>query len=323
MAATVLVAGCGSSGSGSGDSEGLQGSIVIDGSSTVFPIEDALHEFFAQENRGVRFSIAQSGTGAGMEKLAKGEIDISGASRPIKASEIENMSQNGIEFVEVPVAYDGLSIVVSNENDWISEITIDQLNQIWNESSEVKNWSDIDSSWPSEPITLYGPTSAHGTFDYFNEAVNGDSKNTRQDYEKCAEYNTLVNGVSNSKYSLGYVGYSYVELNKDKLKVIPVVNSNGDAVAPSADTIMDGTYEPLSRPLMIYVNAEALKRPEVKAFVMFAITNGDDAINATGYIPLPTDARGPIKKRIEGMVTGSVLSDVKPGTKLSEILATE
>lgn len=314
----------GSTSSAGNEFSGLAGEVKIDGSSTVYPIQSALATLFNERADGVKVSVVSSGTGAGMSKFAAGEIDIADASRPIKSGEMEALATAGIEFVELPVAYDGLSIVVSNENDWLKQITIEQLHMIWDKDSKVKTWNQIDPSFPKEKIMLFGPTSAHGTYEYFNEAVNGDAKNTRSDYEQCAEYTMLITGVEGSKYSLGYVGYSYYFLSKDKLRVVPVVNKTGEAVTPSAETISNGTYNPLSRPLMVYVKKSSLDRPEVAAYVKFLVGDGNkEAVDVTGYITLPENIMSLVRKRLEDRTVGSVLSTLEPGAGLAEVLAAQ
>lgn len=263
----------------------LSGEIIIDGSSTVFPIAEAVAEEFGKVYPKVVIPIAFSGTGGGFKKFTIGETDISNASRPIKDSEKELAVANKIEYVELKVAYDGLSVVVNKQNTWATEITVEELHKIWASDSTVTKWSDIRSDWPAEKINLYGPGTDSGTFDYFTEAVNGKAGDTRKDYTPSEDDNVLVQGIAGDKYAMGYFGFAYYEENTDKLNVVAVDNGKG-AITPTSATIMDGTYAPLSRPLFMYVNKAALSRPEVKAFVTYYLTTGTKLIDSVGYVAL-------------------------------------
>lgn len=294
----------------------------IDGSGTVYPIGAAFTEMFLGANPGVEITVGKAGTGAGMEKFEKGETMISNASRPIKDSEMEKLAAAGIEFIEVPIAYDGICIVVNPKNTWLKSITIEQLNKMWNQDSKVKMWSDVDPTWPKEEIKLYGPTDAHGTYEYFNEVVNGKKDNVRSDYSQQAEYDTLITGVANEPNALGYVGYAYVEQNMDKLRIIPVDGGKGP-ITPSKDTIIDGTYAPFSRPLFMYVSKKAMDSSSLcKDFVMYCLgENAAAGVEAAQYIPFPTQTYGLIKARVEKGMTGSLFSKAEPGKTLDEVLA--
>lgn len=329
---SILIAGCGGgaksedTGSTSKPSEGAQvkgGEIAIDGSSTVYPIAAALAEAYKVKagSNAPSISISQAGTGAGFKKFAGGSIDVANASKPISEEQAEACKTGGIEFIELPVAYDGLSIVVNKDNDWLTSITTEQLKKIWDKDSKVKLWSDVDPSWPKEPLLLYGPTSDHGSYEYFNEVINGDKKNSRQDYQQNTDYNTMVAGVAGNKGALCYVGYAYVKQNEGQVKVVPVDAGKG-AVAPSEATIVDGSYAPLSRPLMMYVSAKAAARPEVKSFFEFVMTEGSEAVAATGYVPLPSDLYAKILEKFNSGKTGSVFGG-EVGVKLSDLLSKE
>lgn len=329
---TLLLAGC-NSGSETTTKEGSTtggeapavsgGEIKIDGSSTVYPIAAALVESYKMKvgDKAPSMSVSQAGTGAGFKKFAGGDLDIATASKPISEDQMKACADGGVEFVELPIAYDGLSIVVHKDNTWVKSITTEQLKKIWDKDSTVKMWSDVDPSWPKEPIQLFGPTSDHGSYEYFNEVINGDKKNSRQDYQQNNDYNTMIAGVANNKNAFAYVGYAYVMQNQGQIKVVPVDAGSG-AVAPSEATIVDGTYAPLSRPLMLYANKKSLERPEVKGFLEFALKEGSEAVAATNYVALPSELYAKVLARLEAGKTGTVFAG-SVGTKLSDLLAKE
>jgi phosphate transport system substrate-binding protein len=267
----------------------LKGEITIDGSSTVYPISQAVAEEFMAINPGVNVTVNFSGSGNGAKKLIAKEIDIADMSRKFKDTEIEELKAAGEDLVEMPVAYDGITVVINNENDWAKEITAAELKQIWNVGSTVKKWSDVRADWPNEPINLYGPGTASGTFEYFTEAINGEAKVSRDDYTPSEDDNVLVSGVSSDKYALGYFGYSYYIENKDKLQEVAIQAEGASAfIAPTAATIEDGSYKPLSRPIFIYPMLSALDRPEVKEFVKFYMSaKGKELAQEVGYVGLP------------------------------------
>jgi phosphate transport system substrate-binding protein len=267
----------------------LSGTIKVDGSSTVFPITEAAAEEFQNANPGVQVTVGVSGTGGGFKKFVAGETDISNASRPIKDSEAAAAKEKGIEYLEIPVAYDGLSVVVSKENTWVDKLTVAELKKIWEPNSKVKTWKDVRPEWPAEEIKLYGPGTDSGTFEYFTEAIVGEAKKSRADYTASEDDNVLVQGIAGDKNSLGYFGFSYYEENADKLKLVPIDAGDGKAVTPSADTIKDGSYKPLSRPLFIYVNKKSLEKPEVKEFVKFYLENAPELVKSVFYVPLTED----------------------------------
>ncbi len=266
----------------------LTGEIRIDGSSTVFPITEAVAEEFTKSNLEVKIPIGIAGTGGGFKKWIAKETDINDASRKIKDKEAEEAKAAGIEFTELQVAFDGLSILVNPENTWVESITLDELKMIWSPESTVKNWNDVRPEWPAEPIKLYAPGTDSGTFDYFTETVNGESGKIRADFTASEDDNVLVQGIAGDKNALGFFGFAYYEENKDKLKLVKVDAGKGP-VEPTFDTIKDGSYAPFSRPLYLYVNNEALARPEVKAFLRFYIENAKDFVPEVGYVALPDE----------------------------------
>ena len=285
IASTLVLFSCGG-GNKKNTQDKLSGTINIDGSSTVYPITEAVAEEYRNEQPAVNVTIGSSGTGAGFKKFARGESDISDASRPIKEVEKEACKANNISYEELMVALDGISIMVNPENTWIDNITVDQLKALWEPDSKINKWSDINPEWPAEDIHLYGPNTAHGTYDFFTEAVLGESGASRTDYNAVADYNVGIQGISTDKYALGYFGLAYYEENKDKLKLLGVDNGNG-AIKPSLETVKDGSYAPLSRPLFIYINSTAVKRNEVINFVNYYIDNAGMLSKDVGYIPLP------------------------------------
>ena len=263
----------------------LSGTIEIDGSSTVFPVSEAVAEEFGKLHPDVRVNVGVSGTGGGFKRFSVGEIDISDASRPIRDDEAAIAMENGIEYYPLRVAMDGLSVLVSPENDFVECLTTDQLKMIWEPGSTVSMWSDVDPSWPDKEMALYGPDTDSGTFDYFTEEVMGEAQLSRPDYTASADDNVLVQGIAGGKYSLGYFGYSYYQENQDKLKLVAVDSGNG-CVLPTSESIENGGYSPLSRPLFIYVSGKSLERPEVKAFVEFYLDNAAELAQEVGYIRL-------------------------------------
>ena len=268
--------------------EELSGEILIDGSSTVYPLTVAAAEDFRKGHPGVQIPVGISGTGGGFKKFSKGETVVSDASRPIKDSERELAAQNGVSFIELTVAYDGLSVLVNPDNDWATCLTTEQLNAIWKPDSEVSNWNQIDPSFPNREIVLYGPDADSGTFDYFTEEINGDTGVIRHDFFPAVDDNVLVQGIAGDKGALGYFGYAYYTANADKLKLVSVDDGSG-CIEPNETTINDGTYSPLSRPLYVYVNGDALAREEVRAFVDFYLRNAAELASSVGYVGLPQE----------------------------------
>jgi phosphate transport system substrate-binding protein len=266
----------------------LRGTVSLDGSSTVYPISEAIAEEFLSVAPRVRVTVGVSGTGGGFKKFLSREIDINDASRTIKNSEVEEARANGIDYLEIPVAFDGLSVVVNPNNTWVDYLTVDELRMIWQPGSMVDSWDDIRPNWPQLPIRLYGPGTDSGTFDYFTEAVNGESGASRPDYTASEDDNVLVQGISGDENALGFFGYAYYIENQDNLKIVPIDEGNGP-VAPTAQSINDGTYSPLSRPIFVYLNTDSLARPEVRSFVDFYIDNAAGIANEVGYIELPEE----------------------------------
>ena len=280
----LLIASTGFAGSST-----LKGTVKVDGSSTVFPITEAVAEEFGKvkEHRRVRVTVGVSGTGGGFKKFLAGETDINDASRTIKQKEIDKAKKNGVKYIELPVAYDGLSVVINKSNSWVDYLTVAELHKIWKPGSTVKTWKDIRPNWPDQKIHLYGPGTASGTFDYFTEAINGKSQVSRSDFTKSEDDNVLVTGVAGDKGSLGYFGFAYYVENKDKLKVVPIKQGDKKPVAPTMTTINNGSYAPLSRPIFIYVNLEAAKKPAVREFVRFYLKQAKELVAEVGYVPLP------------------------------------
>ena len=268
--------------------------VKVDGSSTVFPITEAVAEDFQKLKRGaVKVTVGISGTGGGFKKFCRGEIDVSNASRPILKSEMEDCRKNGIDYVELPVAYDALTVVVNPKNTFIKSMTVDELKRIWQPSAQgkVTHWNQINPAWPNAPLKLFGAGSDSGTFDYFTEAIVGKSKASRGDFTASEDDNVLVQGVQRDLNALGYFGFAYYVENRDKLKALPIVAKEGKAaVSPSMEAVIDGSYQPLSRPIFIYVSAKSLQRPEVKEFVEFYNRNAEKLTREVKYVPLPPKA---------------------------------
>lgn len=281
----LLALSCGSKSDGGGDR--LQGEIQIDGSSTVYPITEAIAEEFRIEQPDVEVTIGVSGTGGGFNKFARGETDINNASRPIKEQEAADCKNNNIGFVGLQVAYDGLVVVVNQENTWLNDISVEELKKIWEPAAQDKitRWNQINPEWPDEEFHLYGPGIASGTYDYFTEAIVGESGSSRGDYTASEDDNVLVQGIAGDKNGLGFFGLAYYEENKNKLKLVGVENEQG-VVLPSVETVKNGSYSPLSRPVFIYVSDASAKRPEVAAFVNFYLENASVLVPDVGYIPL-------------------------------------
>lgn len=278
--ALLAVAACG--GGAGDDGAALSGSVQIDGSSTVFPIAEAVAEEFQIANPNVRVTVGVSGSGGGFERFCNGETDLSNASRPIRESEVEECHEAGVEFTELSVAWDGLSVIVNPANDFVQCLTVEELRRIWAPDGGVSTWSDVRAAWPDEEIRLYGPGTDSGTFDYFTETVLGESGASRPDFQASEDDNILVQGVAGDRYALGYFGYAYYAENQDRLKLLEIDGGAG-CVAPSDVTIEDGTYTPLARPLFVYVKHSALQRAEVRAYVDFMLSEAAMLVPATGY----------------------------------------
>ncbi len=333
--AAGILAGCGDKAPEAGGSTGnssnpgtearadLKGAIAIDGSSTVYPISQAVAEEFTGTNSGVNVTVSESGTGGGMKKFVAGEIDICDASRPIAPEEIAKAKAAGIDFLELPVGFDGLSVVVNPQNTWAESLTKAELKKIWEPGSKINNWKDVRPGFPDVPMKLYGPGTASGTFEYFTEAIVGKKKSSRDDYQGSEDDNVLVTGVAGEKGGLGYFGYAYYVENKDKIKLVKVDGGTGP-VEPNPETISTGTYAPLSRPLFIYVTKKAMERPEVKEFVKFYLSDkGQALVKKTGYVVLPTEAYAAGQKNADEMKTGSRFQGNMVGTKVTDVLGKE
>jgi phosphate transport system substrate-binding protein len=293
----------------------LRGAIKIDGSSTVYPITQAVAEEFRTAAPSVEVTVGISGTGGGFKRFAIGEIDISDASRPIKKEEHDKAVESGVEYIEVPVAYDGLSIVVHPKNDWCTTLTVDELKKIYLDGG-AKTWAEVRAGWPNTPIKVYSPGTDSGTFDYFKEVVAGD-KAMRSDMSVSEDDNVLVTGVSGDVGAIGYFGCAYYFENKDKINVVQIVNPKlNTPVAPSTETIVDGSYAPFSRPLFIYINKKSMQRPEVKGFIGFYLEHAADLAEEVGYVQLPTVVYDRARANVRNGRTGTQYLNDK-GEKVS------
>ena len=297
----------------------LKGEIRVDGSSTVYPITEAVAEDFSKAAKGVRTTVGVSGTGGGFKRFCKGETDISDASRPITKTEAETCKSANIEFVELPVAYDGLCIAISKQNNWATKLTVEQIKKIYSASGTAKTWKDLDSAWPDRAIKVYSPGTDSGTFDYFKEVTVGKDGKVRSDMSVSEDDNVLVNGVAGDRDAIGYFGFAYYVENKDKLVAVAVDNGKG-AVLPSDATILDGSYEPFSRPVFIYVNRKSADRPEIGAFVDFYLQQAAALSKEVGYTPLPESIYGTARTNWKARRTGTQFLDAK-GDKVSGSLA--
>lgn len=301
-------------GGGGGSSDGLSGEITIDGSSTVYPITEAVAEEFRAVGPDVRVTVGVSGTGGGFKKFGRGETDISNASRPITESEIALCRENGVDFIELPVAYDGLAVVVNPANDFVDYLTVSELKKLWEPAAQgtVTTWSQVREGWPDEPVNLYGAGVASGTYDYFTEAIVGEAKSSRGDYTASEDDNVLVQGVASDNNGLGYFGLAYYEENADKLKLVPIDDGNDEngagPVAPSLETVSNGTYQPLARPEFIYINAASAGREEMKAFVDFYLESAPQLVAEVDYVPLEAEAYQLAMEKFAQGVTGSVFA---------------
>ncbi len=285
------------------------GNVSIDGSATVLPLSKAIAAAFRKSNPSVQFAIALSGTGGGFKKFCAGAIDIEDASRPIRADESEQCKAQHIEYIELPVAFDSLSVVVNAKNTFVDCLTVNELKAIWEPAAEGREvqWNQVRASFPAQPLRLFGPGKASGTFDYFTFAIIGTEGSSRADYTKSEDDTVIEQGVAAEPSALGYFGYAYYQANKEELKLVAVDNGHG-CILPSAQTVADGTYQPLTRPLFIYVNLRAAARPEVKAFARFYLAPENSKLVADiGYVPLPTPSLVSQAARFDKGVTGSAL----------------
>jgi len=300
--------------------------IKIDGSSTVYPITEAVAEEFQKMKKGsVKVTVGISGTGGGFKKFSRGETDISDASRPIVKKEIDACKEVGIGYIELPVAYDGLAVMVNPKNNWVTSMTIAELKKIWEPAAEGKmtKWNQVNPKWPDLPLKLYGPGVDSGTFDYFTEAIVGKARSSRGDFTASEDDNVLVQGIATDKGALGFFGYAYYVENKDKLKIVPIDGGKG-SITPLEKTIMDGSYQPLSRPIFIYVNKKSAERPEVREFVEFYLKHAPTLVKQVKYVPLPDRAYKLASERFAKRVTGTVFGgEAKIGMKIEDLLKLE
>jgi phosphate transport system substrate-binding protein len=306
----------------------LTGDVRLDGSSTVYPISEAVGEEFQTAHRQTLVTIGVSGTGGGFKRFCAGETDISNASRPIKPSEVEACAATKIAYIELPIAYDGLAVVVNPANDWLECMTPAELKKLWEPAAQrtVTRWKQIRPAWPDEEIHLFGPGADSGTYDYFAEAIVGKDVGTRGDFQASEDDNVLVQGIAGDKFALGFFGLAYYEENKDKLKLIGIDDGDPDngagCIKPTQTTVENGTYQPLSRPLFIYVGTTSAERPEIQAFVDFYFENAAALVSEVGYIPFPPDAYVLVRERFKKRVTGSLFSgsESKAGLTILELL---
>jgi phosphate transport system substrate-binding protein len=301
--------------------------IKIDGSSTVFPVTEAVAEEYQKEKAGkVKVTVGISGTGGGFKKFVRGETDITNASRPILKEELDQAKANGVEFFELPVAFDALTVVVNPQNNWINSMTVADLKKIWEPEAQGKitHWNQVRPEWPNEKIALFGAGSDSGTFDYFTEAIVGKAKASRGDYTASEDDNVLVQGIEGNKYALGYIPYAYYAPHSSKLKAVGIEwekNKVQGPVLPSPENVLAGTYNPLSRPLFIYVNRKSLDKPEVKEFVDFYIKNVGALAKEVKYLPLPENAYTLAQQRLQSGQTGTAFGGVpEVGVHVEEIL---
>ncbi len=299
--------------------------VRIDGSSTVFPVTEAVAEEFQKANRNLRVTVGISGTGGGFKKFCRGETDVQNASRPILAGEIKECGAAGVQFIELPVAFDALTVVV-NKNNPLSSISIEDLKKMWEPAAQGKimRWNEVNPAFPNAPLALFGAGTDSGTFDYFTEAVTGKSKSSRGDFTASEDDNVLVQGVSRNNNALAFFGFAYYEENKDKIKGLPISWKGGAPVAPSAANVLNGSYQPLSRPIFIYVNAKSLDKPEVRSFVEFYMKEATKLVSEVKYVPLPPKAyeynMAAVQKRRVGTKMGG---ENKVGLTIEQLMTLE
>ena len=302
--------------------------VKVDGSSTVFPITEAVAEEFQKaKKQSIKVTVGISGTGGGFKKFCRGEIDISDASRPILKSEMEDCKKAGIEYIELPVAFDALTVVVNPKNSFIKSMTVDELKKMWEPAAQgkVMKWNQVNPAWPDAPLKLFGAGADSGTFDYFTEAIVGKSKSSRGDFTASEDDNVLVQGVSRDVNAIGYFGFAYYVENKDKLKSVPIIEKAGKpAVEPSMENVIKGTYQPLARPIFIYVSTKSLAKPEVKEFVEYYMKHGEKLSREVKYVPLPTSAYAVAWDHVVKMKKGTKFGGVaEVGITIEELLKRE
>lgn len=322
----LLLAACGG---GNGDRINPSDApvIKIDGSSTVFPIAEAVAEEFQLSERGAaRVTVGLSGSGGGFKKLCRGDTDVANASRPILREEMEACRASGIQFLELPVAFDAITVVVNPKNDWVKSISIEDLKKIWEPAAQgvILRWNQVRPEWPDAPLMLFGPGADSGTFDYFTEAIVGKAKASRGDYSASEDDNVLVQGVEHNKNALGYFGFAHYISHHDRMRAVPIEQPEGPPVAPSIETVMDGTYQPLARPLFIYPSAAATKRPEVQRFLEFYLTEGSALAAEVGFVPLPAHASAAALEHFRNRRVGTVFGGVpEVGVTIEELIERE
>jgi phosphate transport system substrate-binding protein len=301
--------------------------VKVDGSSTVFPVTEAVAEDFQKAKKGsMKVTVGISGTGGGFKKFCRGETDISNASRPILKSEMEECKKLGIEYYELPVAFDALTVVIHPKNTFIKQLTVAEMKKMWEPAAQgkVMRWNQVNPTWPDQPLKLFGPGADSGTFDYFTEAIVGKSKSSRGDFTASEDDNVLVQGVSRDVNGLGYFGYAYYIENKGKLKAVPIVNDKGKPVEPSMDAVLAGTYSPLARPIFIYVNAKSLAKPEVREFTEYYMKHGAKLAKEVKYVPLPDKAYTTNLEHLAKRKLGTVFGGVaEVGVTIEELLRRE
>jgi phosphate transport system substrate-binding protein len=301
--------------------------VKIDGSSTVFPITEAVAEDFQKaKKQSVQVTVGISGTGGGFKKFCRGETDISDASRPILKKEMDDCRAAGIEYFELPVAFDALTVVVNPKNNFIKQLTVAEMKKMWEPAAQgkVTSWNQVNPAWPNRPMKLFGPGADSGTFDYFTEAVVGKSKSSRGDFTASEDDNVLVQGVARDVNSLGYFGFAYYVENRDKLKAVPIVNEKGRPVAPSMEAVEQGNYSPLSRPIFIYVSAKSLEKPEVKEFIEYYMKHGGKLAKEVKYVPLPESAYRMALEHVQKGKKGTVFGGMaEVGITIEELLKRE
>jgi len=311
---------------GAPQSAHAQASIKMDGSSTVFPIAEAVAEEFQISKRGkVRVTVGMSGTGGGFKKFCRGETDMSNASRPITLEEMEACRKAGIKYIELPIAFDALTVVINPNNNWVkgNAMTVADLRKMWEPAAQgrINTWKQVRAEWPAEKLMLFGPGADSGTFDYFTEAINGKAKASRGDFTASEDDNTLVSGVVNNKSALGYFGFAYYVAHKDKLRAVAIDGGTGP-VLPSIENVINGTYTPLARPLFVYVKESSMDRPEIKEFVEFMLTKSGALVKEVGYVPLPDAAYQLAWKHFQNRRLGSVFGGVpQVGITIDQLLA--
>lgn len=301
-----------------------QALVKIDGSSTVFPITEAVAEEFQKGKKGaVKVTVGISGTGGGFKKFCRGETDISNASRPIAKKEMEDCKTAGIKYIELPIAFDALTVMVNPKNDFVKSMTVAELKAMWEPGAQgtITKWNQVNPAWPDKPLKLFGAGADSGTFDYFTEAIVGKAKSSRGDFTASEDDNVLVQGISRDVNALGFFGYAYYAENKDKLKAVPIVNKAGAAVAPSEESVLNNTYEPLSRPIFIYVNAKSAEKAEVKDFVDYFLTHGGKLAKEVKYVPLSAADYKHAKENFAKGKTGTAFGGTpEVGIKVADLL---